>query len=107
MAQYTVVTLLDDIDGTEAEGTTRFSLNGRNYEIDLNAGHRQDLEDALAWCIKAAREVSGNGTTRGRKRVRSPRTGDIRAWAKGQGIALSDRGRIPVDVVAQYEAQNA
>ena len=107
MAQHTVVTLLDDIDGTEAEGTTRFGLDGRNYEIDLNATHRQDLEDALAWCIKHAREVSGTGTARGRKRIRSPRTGDIRAWAKGQGIALSERGRIPVDVVAQYEASHA
>ena len=104
MAQHTVVTLLDDIDGTEAEGTTRFGLDGRNYEIDLNATHRQDLEDALAWCIKAAREVSGTGTARGRKRIRTARSGDIRAWAREQGMAVGEKGRIPEGIVAQYDA---
>jgi Lsr2 len=28
----------------------------------------------------------------------------IRAWAAGQGIAVSARGRIPADVVERYEA---
>jgi hypothetical protein len=29
---------------------------------------------------------------------------DIRAWAKQQGIAVNDRGRIPASVMAQYHA---
>ena len=32
------------------------------------------------------------------------RSGDIRAWAKGHGINVSDRGRIPASVTEQYEA---
>ncbi|HEY7359487.1 MAG TPA: histone-like nucleoid-structuring protein Lsr2 [Streptosporangiaceae bacterium] len=32
------------------------------------------------------------------------RSGDIRAWAKDQGIPVSERGRIPTSVAAQYEA---
>ena len=32
------------------------------------------------------------------------RSGDIRAWAKDQGIAVSERGRIPASVVQQYQA---
>jgi Lsr2 protein len=32
------------------------------------------------------------------------RSGDIRAWAKDAGIQVSDRGRIPASVVAQYQA---
>jgi len=32
------------------------------------------------------------------------RSGDIRAWAKEQGIAVSERGRIPASVVEQYQA---
>jgi len=27
---------IDDIDGSEAEGTVRFALDGADYEIDLN-----------------------------------------------------------------------
>jgi hypothetical protein len=30
--------------------------------------------------------------------------GDIRAWAKDQGIPVSERGRIPASVVEQYQA---
>jgi hypothetical protein len=40
--------------------------------------------------------------------VRTPssreRSGDIRAWAKDQGITVSERGRIPASVVEQYQA---
>jgi hypothetical protein len=32
------------------------------------------------------------------------RSADIRAWAKGQGIKVNERGRIPASVVEQYEA---
>jgi hypothetical protein len=28
--------LIDDIDGSAAEGTVRFALDGAEYEIDLN-----------------------------------------------------------------------
>ena len=30
---------IDDLDGSAAEGTVRFGLDGTEYEIDLNAGH--------------------------------------------------------------------
>ena len=30
------------------------------------------------------------------------RAGDIRAWAKEHGLAVSERGRIPAGVVEQY-----
>jgi len=31
----------------------------------------------------------------------------IRAWAKDQGISMSDRGRIPAEVVERYHARDA
>jgi hypothetical protein len=31
----------------------------------------------------------------------------VRAWAREQGIAVSERGRIPADVVAKFEAANS
>jgi hypothetical protein len=34
----------------------------------------------------------------------SARSGDIRTWREGHGIAVNDRGRIPASVVEQYDA---
>ena len=45
------IVLVDDLDGTELGDnavTTRFSLNGAHYEIDLNESNQQKLADALA-----------------------------------------------------------
>ena len=39
---------IDDLDGSEAEGTVRFGLDGAEYEIGLNAGHARALRDMLA-----------------------------------------------------------
>jgi hypothetical protein len=48
---------IDDLDGSEAEGTVRFGLDGAEYEIDLNAGHARALRDALARYVQAARRA--------------------------------------------------
>jgi hypothetical protein len=34
------------------------------------------------------------------------RSADIRAWAKRSGIEVSDRGRIPAQVIAKYDASH-
>jgi hypothetical protein len=44
---------IDDLDGSEAEATVRFALDGTEYEIDLNAEHVQALRDALARYVRA------------------------------------------------------
>jgi hypothetical protein len=36
MAQKVQTLFVDDLDGSEAEGTVRFGLDGTDYEIDLN-----------------------------------------------------------------------
>jgi hypothetical protein len=59
MAQKTQILLIDDLDGSEAEGTVRFGLDGTDYEIDLNAEHAQALRDALARYVHAARRAGG------------------------------------------------
>ena len=103
------VILLDDIDGSEAERTVQFSLDGTSYEIDLNAANAAKLEKVLAPYIEKATKVSSarGAATRGRRtatgRSRS-RAAEVRAWAKDQGIAVPDRGRVPNEVLEQYEA---
>ena len=60
MAQKIQTLFTDDLDGSEAEGTVRFELDGTEYEIDLNAGHAQALRDALARRRRAARWLAGS-----------------------------------------------
>jgi hypothetical protein len=48
MAQKVQTFLIDDLDGSEAEGTVLFGLDGTQYEIDLSTGHAKELRAALA-----------------------------------------------------------
>ena len=43
MAQKVQTLFVDDIDGSDADGTIRFGLDGTDYEIDLNAENAQAL----------------------------------------------------------------
>jgi hypothetical protein len=107
MAQKIQTLFVDDLDGSDAEGTVHFGLDGTDYEIDLSAAHAKALRKALDKYIEAGRNVSGSAR-RGSRRGRAPRTGpnsspEVRAWARRQGIKVSDRGRIPGDVIAQFK----
>jgi hypothetical protein len=108
MAQKVQTLFIDDLDGTEAEGSVQFGLDGTDYEIDLNAEHAGELRAALGRYVAAARRVSGTGRPPGRSGRRSASndidTKDIRQWAKDQGIELKDRGRVPTSVVARFRA---
>ena len=104
MAQRTQILYVDDIDGSAAEGTVRFGLDGTEYEIDLNKKHSDQLAKAIRPYIDAARQVSSSRrATRGSRPARHSQS-DVRAWARAQGLKVSDRGRIPADVLAKYEA---
>jgi nucleoid-associated protein Lsr2 len=105
MAQKLTVELEDDLDGGPADETVRFGVDGSGYEIDLSAKNAAALRRKLAPFIEHARKA-GRGARRrpGRTASSRERGGDIRAWAKDQGIAVSDRGRIPASVAEQYDA---
>ena len=75
MAQKIQILLIDDLDGSEADGTVRFGLDGTEYEIDLNAEHAQALRDALARYVQAARRAGGG--------ARRPPGADARAGGRG------------------------
>ena len=105
MSKKTIVTLVDDLDGTEAAETITFAFDGATYEIDLSADNAAALRDALEPWVRAARRTSG-GRRGGRS---SSSTGgvtpkEIRAWAAENGIDVPARGRIPAGVHEQYIA---
>jgi Lsr2 len=105
MAQKITVALEDDIDGGPADETVRFGLGGADYEIDLSKKNAAAFRRQLAPFIDHARRA-GRGPRRrpGRTASSRERSADIRAWAKDQGITVSDRGRIPASVAEQYDA---
>jgi len=106
VAQKVQTLYIDDIDGSEAAGTVRFALDGTDYEIDLNAEHTDELHTALRTYIDHARKVGGTSrrAPRGRRAGSAIDTTAVRAWAREQGVDIKDRGRVPADVVAKYQA---
>jgi hypothetical protein len=113
MARRTEVTLIDDIDGGKADETVKFGLDGTLYEIDLNSKHADKLRSALERYVTHARRVGrGQVVATGRGRIaataaRSDREQNqaIRDWAKAKGLDVSDRGRIPANIVEQYQKE--
>jgi hypothetical protein len=108
VAQKIQTLYVDDIDGSDAEGTVRFGLDGTEYEIDLNAEHAQALRDTLVRYVKAARRVSGAARRPSRAGRRASASGlnttEVREWAKAQGIEVKDRGRIPAELVVKFKS---
>ena len=104
MAQKVTVALEDDLTGGPADETVRFAVEGTDYEIDLSAKHAATFRRLLAPYIEHARKAGRAPARRGGRTAASrQRSGDIRAWAKQQGLVVSERGRIPATVVEQYE----
>ena len=105
MATKIAVALEDDLDGGVADETVRFGIGGALYEIDLSKKNAKTFRAGVAPFVEHARKA-GRGPRRssGRPSSARERSGEIRAWAKATGIAISDRGRIPANIVEQYEA---
>lgn len=115
MAQKVQVLLVDDIDGGEASETVSFALDGSSYEIDLSGKNAEELRDAFAKYVGAARKagrasVGSSGRSSGSRRSGGSAAMDrdqaaaIRSWAKKQGLNVSDRGRIPATIIEQYNS---
>lgn len=115
MARKTVVELTDDLDGkSEAVETVAFGYRGRSYEIDLSQRNVERLDKALAAFVEKARPVRtaapANGGKPQRKRATNGKPADpdvkaVREWARGQGIELKPRGRVPAQIVERYRQE--
>lgn len=103
MAQKVVVTLSDDIDGSEAAETIAFGLDGKSYEIDLNRVNAKKLRKALEPYVVAGRKRARSGKTYRQTEV-APDPAAVRAWAQANKMDVPARGRIPKRV---YEAFSA
>lgn len=110
MAQRVQVIIEDDLDGSEADETVVFGLDGAEYEVDLSTANAQGLRDAVAPWVGVARRTGGR-----RKRTQAAmaarpvenkgptNTGDVRAWAQENGYEVSSRGRVSAEIRDAYE----
>jgi len=106
MAQRIQTLFIDDIDGGAADGTVRFGLDGADYEIDLSGEHSNELRTALGKYIEHSRKVGGQARRAARSRGAASAidTAKVREWARESGYDIKDRGRVPADLVAKYQA---
>ncbi|MDQ4213799.1 Lsr2 family protein [Microbacterium capsulatum] len=112
MARKIVHQLVDDIDGSVLEigegETVHFSLDGSAFEIDLTSAHAAELRAALAPYISSGRRtqraIAGRAAPAAKRPNRNPETASIRAWAGTNGYKLSERGRIPAEVIEAYRS---
>jgi hypothetical protein len=110
VAQKIQTLFIDDLDGSEADGTVRFGLDGTDYEIDLNTQHTKALREALEPYLSVARRPGGGGGARKPARAarkapaNEPNTTEVREWAKAQGIEVKDRGRVPAELIVKFKA---
>jgi hypothetical protein len=108
MARKINVSLIDDLDGSAAESTVRFGLDGAHYEIELNAAHAMELRTTLEHYAQAARKVTGApgqpAPSRRSPFAHGPSASELREWARAQGIEVRPRGRIPAEVVARFQS---
>ncbi|MFC5993726.1 Lsr2 family protein [Pseudonocardia hispaniensis] len=115
MAQIREIRLIDDLDGEPAEETVEFGIDGKNYEIDLSKGNAGKLRDALAAYVAAARRSGGRrrgsvasapSNASRRPSIDREQNQAIRDWARKRGMKVSDRGRIPAEVLEAYHQEN-
>jgi hypothetical protein len=105
MAQRTQIVFTDDLDGSEASETIRFGLAGTQHEIDLNAEHADQFRNAIQPYISSGRKIGGSVRRSSRGAGRSgPSPQEIRAWAKGQGLKVNERGRVPAELIVKFQA---
>ena len=111
MAQRIV--LIDDLDGSEANTTLMYTMDGQDYEIDLSERNaekfRTTLEPFIEKSRPAERRPSLHAAAGRRTRRRSDRPSGrddlplIRAWAEAEGLGVSSRGRIKKEIIDQYD----
>ena len=112
MVSQTTVTLVDDVDGSEADETINFAVDGVAYEIDLNEANAARLREAFEKWIESGRRVKksgwpGSSTTRPPQQMRRTQLPDARpSWtvaerhsmqrfAKANDLPVpAERGRI-------------
>ena len=125
MAQKIQVLLTCDLheEDTPAVETAAFGYDGHSYAFELCQEHLDEFNNTMQGYIAAARRGEPASDGRRRRRAAAPSSsgeatdqtrpprasraaelGQIREWARANGYQVSDRGRVPGNVVEAYNA---
>ena len=105
MAREVQIRLVDDLDGSAADETVTFGLDGATYEIDLSDDNASRLRDFLGKYVASGRRAAGSRRPIARAVGRDrDRNNEIRDWARQNGHHVSARGRISASIVEAYDA---
>lgn len=114
MAQKVITEFIDDIDGSPAERTFTFAVDGTNYEMDLSTENIAEFKAAIGGFIESARKIKGSNNGRRNRsagasggRQSREQTQAVREWARGQGHNISNRGRIPSSIQQAFDQAHA
>ena len=114
MAQKVITEFIDDIDGSSAERTFTFAVDGTHYEIDLSAENIAEFKSAIGGFIESARKIKSSSNGRrsrsaGSDSARQSReqTRAVREWARHHGHNISKRGRIPSSIQQAFDQAHA
>ena len=118
----TKISLVCDVCGaetTQEEGRYTIAWSDQEVEIDLCGVHRAPLvmvvsnsgipsqkQSASSALTRAKELAAGKGTrasTVQRTKSVHPDSRAVRAWAESSGIEVSDRGRIPNDIILKFQ----
>ncbi|MDQ3904846.1 MAG: Lsr2 family protein [Actinomycetota bacterium] len=112
MAQKVIREFIDDIDGSEAERTFTFAVDGTHYDIDLSTQNIKEFHEAIARFVESARKVKASGPGRGTRQASPSTSGSgrsreqiqaVREWARQQGHSINNRGRIPASIQHAFD----
>jgi hypothetical protein len=110
MAQRTQILLTDDLDGTDIPAgkgeTVTFALDGHTHEIDLTNKNAGALRKALSPYIGMGRRVTTSRGARVKHVQVGPDAKTVKEWARANGYEVADRGRVPKEIRAAFEAAN-
>lgn len=109
--QRVQIDLVDDLDGSDAEETVSFAVDGREYEIDLSSKNANKIRGFLAPYVDKGRRTGGGrrGSATSRSAARNTKADGldlkaIREWATSNGKEVSSRGRLSKQIVEEYQA---
>lgn len=106
MAQIVKTILVDDLHGGPATDTVTFGLDGNTFRMDLNADNAALIRTQIGYWAAKAQRVSGASRNARAGALRSDPdvTAAARKWARDNGYDVADKGRLPGNIRAAFEA---
>lgn len=92
-------------DRGEAE-TITFGYDGKSYEIDACREHAISIRRQMTQLVERARPVSGRRPPRKRNTAARQLAAEKRDWARRNGFAVNDRGRLPDEAEKAWREQH-